>query len=111
MRLQPKTRRIFWISLFVLVVLLLFGGWFTYAKFFRQEPEVFANDEEHFKYGSLGAGGERGISYYLWLVLPRVFPELMPGPGGYKSFGLVWEEGHEIPIGFAKKTVGFARVT
>ena len=39
------------------------------------------------------------------------FPDLMPGPGGYKSFGMVWEEGHEIPVGFSKKVVGFARIT
>ena len=111
MNLPPDSRRALWMSVLVLIIVGLLGGWFTYAKFFREEPEVFANDEEHFKYGSLGAEGDRGIPYYLWLVLPRVFPELMPGPGGYKSFGLVWEEGHEIPVGFAKKTVGFARVT
>ena len=35
----------------------------------------------------------------------------MPGPGGYKAFGVVWEEGHEIPVGFSKKRVGFDRVT
>jgi hypothetical protein len=39
-----------------------------------------------------------------------VFPELLPGPGGYKSFGLVWEEGRELPVGFSKKVVGFPRV-
>jgi processive rubber oxygenase RoxA-like protein len=111
MNLSPKTRRLLWVSLFVFLIVLALGGWFTYVKFFREEVEVFASDEEHFKYGSLGAEGDRGIPYYLWLVLPRVFPDLMPAPGGYKSFGVVWEEGREIPIGFAKKTVGFARVT
>ena len=35
----------------------------------------------------------------------------MPGPGGYKSLGVVWEEGHEIPVGFSKKVVGFPRIT
>ncbi len=43
-------------------------------------------------------------------MLPRIFPDLMPAPGGYKSFGLVWEEGQEIPVGFSKKVVGFPRV-
>jgi hypothetical protein len=111
MSLSPVKRRALWMILLVLVIVLVLGACFTYVKFFREEKEVFANDEEHFKYGSLGAEGDRGIPYYLWLVLPRVFPDLMPGPGGYKSFGVVWEEGHEIPVGFAKKTVGFARVT
>src|SRR5947207_382311 len=111
MSLSPKTKRCLWISAIVIAVLIALGGWFTWTKFFSEEKEVFANEEEHFKYGSLGAEGDRGIPYYLWLVLPRVFPDLMPGPGGYKSFGVVWEEGHEIPVGFSKKVVGFERIT
>lgn len=111
MNLQPKKKRALLISAIVLVIIIALGGWFSWQKFFREEREVFANEEEHFKYGSLGAEGDRGIPYYLWLVLPRVFPDLVPGPGGYKSFGVVWEEGHEVPIGFSKKRVGFDRVT
>src|SRR2546428_13535743 len=111
MSLQPKTKRILCISAIAIVILIALGAFFTWTKFFREEKEVFANEEEHFKYGSLGAEGERGIPLYLWLVLPRVFPDLMPGPGGYKSLGVVWEEGHEIPVGFSKKVVGFERIT
>src|SRR5207302_5709730 len=111
MSLSSKTKRGLWVSAIVLVILIALGAWFTWTKFFREEKEVFANEEEHFKYGSLGAEGERGIPYYLWLVLPRVFPDLMPGPGGYKSLGVIWEEGHEIPVGFSKKVVGFERIT
>src|SRR5438552_9300288 len=80
MSLQPKTKRILWVSAIVSVILIGLGAFFTWTKFFREEKEVFANEEEHFKYGSLGAEGDRGIPYYLWLVLPRVFPDLMPGP-------------------------------
>src|SRR5436853_7394710 len=111
MSLQPKTKRLLGVSAIVLVTLIALGALFTWTKFFREEEEVFANEEEHFKYGSLGAEGDWGIPYYLWMVLPRVFPDLMPGPGGYKSFGVVWEEGHEIPVGFSKKVVGFERIT
>ena len=111
MSLQPKTRRALLVSAIALVILIALGAFFTWTKFFREEKEVFANEEEHFKYGSLGAEGDRGIPYYLWLVLPRVFPDLMPGPGGYKSLGVVWEEGQEIPVGFSKKVVGFPRIT
>ncbi len=111
MKLTPKMRRLLWTGLALFVILLLLGGVFTLEKFFRQEKQLFANEAEQFKYGSLGAEGDRGIPYYLWLVLPRVFPDLMPGPGGYKAFGVVWEEGYEIPVGFSKKRVGFDRVT
>jgi hypothetical protein len=106
-----KRQRVLLIVGLILAALLIAGGVFTWNKFFREEPQVFANEDEHFKYGSLGAEGDRGIPYFLWLVLPRVFPDLMPGPGGYKSFGVVWEEGKELPVGFSKKVVGFARVT
>src|SRR2546430_15373860 len=100
MSLQPKTKRILWVSAIVLVVLIALGAWFTLTKFFREEKEVFANEDEHFKYGSLGAEGDRGIPYYHWLVLPRVFPDLMHGPGGYTSLRVDWVGGHENPTGF-----------
>ena len=53
---------------------------------------------------------ELGIPYWIWVVLPRVFPDLTPGPGGYKAFGVIWEFGKEAPVGFSKKTIGFPRV-
>jgi hypothetical protein len=94
-----------------LVVLGGAGALFAWHKFFREEDQPpFADEIERFKYGSIGAEVGRGIPYWVWLVLPRIFPDLLPGPGGYKSFGLVWEEGKELPAGFSKKVVGFPRV-
>src|SRR5713101_5635214 len=66
--------------------------------------------EEYFKYGSIGTEKEFGIPYWLWLVLPRMFPEYLPGPGGYPSLGILWEPGRDMPIGFSKKRIGFDRV-
>lgn len=97
--------------LLCLLVLALLGGWITWYKLFREVPEPkWADEAERFKYGSIGAEFSRGMPYWIWEVLPRVFPDLMPGPGGYKSFGFVWEEGHEMPVGFTKQTIGFPRV-
>ncbi len=111
MSLSPRTKRRILTWLVVLVVLGGAGAWFGWYKFFREEPEpIWANEAERFKYGSIGAEATRGIPYYIWLVLPRVFPEYVPGPGGYKAFGLVWEEGHEMPVGFTKRVIGFPRV-
>ena len=39
-----------------------------------------------------------------------MFPDKLPGPGGYASLGVSWEQGQELPIGFTKKTIGFPRV-
>ena len=104
-------------SLLLVLVLLLalgaVGGAFAWYKFFREEPqpEGITNDRDmRFKYGSIGAERDAGIPYWIFYVLPRVFPDLLPGPGGYASFGVVWEEGQELPAGFSKKVVGFPRV-
>ncbi len=99
----------------ILIVVVSIVGIFTWWELFRVVPQddaVLKDPVMKFKYGSLGSEGDRGLPYLLWLVLPRVFPDLMPGPGGYKAFGVVWEEGQEMPVGFAKKTIGvFPRVT
>jgi processive rubber oxygenase RoxA-like protein len=97
--------------LFVLLLLVIVVAWFGWYKLLRAEPEQkWADESERFKYGSIGAEFSRGMPYWIWVVLPRVFPDLMPGPGGYKAFGLVWEEGHEMPVGFTKQVIGFPRV-
>src|SRR5688572_13226418 len=64
-----------------------------------------ADGADHFKYGSVGIEPEEGIPYWIWQVLPRMFPEKLPGPGGYGSLGMIWEPGRELPIGFSKKDV------
>lgn len=111
MSLTPRTRKILLGWIVALVVIGAFGAWFGWYKFFREEPEpAWASEAERFKYGSIGAENTRGLPYYIWMVLPRAFPEYVPGPGGYKAFGLVWEEGKEMPVGFTKKTIGFPRV-
>ena len=62
-----------------LPVLLLSGilGWY---KLFREVPQPpFENEAMRFKYGSLGGESDRGIPYWIWYVLPRIFPEYLPG--------------------------------
>jgi mono/diheme cytochrome c family protein len=108
---KPKSnktrRRLIVAGIVVLAAVILLLGW---QHLFRQVPINFASDEEHFKYGSIGTEETIGLPYWLWLVLPRMFPEKLPGAGGYASLGVVWEEGRELPIGFTKMTIGFDRV-
>src|SRR5215831_18319968 len=106
-----ERRRRLRITLVALLVVLAFLGWYGWYKFFRVVPQLpFATEHERFKYGSIGAEATAGIPYWIVYVLPRVFPDKMPGPNGYASFGLGWEEGQELPIGFTKMTIGFDRV-
>ncbi|MGI9069759.1 MAG: cytochrome c [Bryobacteraceae bacterium] len=93
------------------VLVLLIAG-VTYYEFFRElPPPHFASDEEHFLYGSIGTEGTAGVPYWIWLVLPRVFPDKLPYPGGYESLGIVAQEGRELPVGFSKQTIGIERVS
>jgi mono/diheme cytochrome c family protein len=108
---RQSGRRLLLIVAAVLAALLIAGTIFTWNKFFREEPQVFADENEHFKYGSLGAEGDRGLPYWPWAVLPRLFPQFLPRVGGYDAFGVQWELGQLMPVGFSLKTVGFPRVT
>ena len=83
----------------------------VYERFFREEPApYFASAEDHFLFGSVGTEAAEGVPYWLWLVLPRVFPDLLPTPGGYASLGFLSKDGHDMPIGLSRVTVGFPRV-
>lgn len=111
MKLTPKWRKRLIIIGAILVVVVAVVGFVAWYKFFREEPESpFANLEERFKYGSIDSENDAGIPYWIWVAMPRVCGHLLPGPGGYASLGVAWEEGHEMPIGFTKKVIGFPRV-
>ena len=94
-----------------LAIALLIGtvGYLAWYNLLREVPTHYESAEEQFKYGSIGTENAEGIPYWIWLVLPRLFPEYLPGLGGYTSLGLTWEEGKETPVGISKKTIGFPR--
>jgi mono/diheme cytochrome c family protein len=93
------------------IAIALILGVVGYVKFFRELPAPsFATDEEHFLFGSIGAEAEHGLPYWIWLVLPRIFPDHLPRPGGYAAIGLLGKDGHEMPVGLSKVTMGFERV-
>ena len=99
-----------WI-LIALVLLMGASGEYLYFHLERVAPvPQFTSAEDHFLYGSVGTEQEHGIPYLIWLVLPRIFPDLLPTPGGYASIGIMAHDGHEMPIGFSKVQVGVARV-
>ncbi|MDH3598978.1 MAG: cytochrome c [Candidatus Tectomicrobia bacterium] len=100
------------IIVIIIVVLAVILGGIGWNKFLRERPQEFANEtiEEYFKYGSIGTENDAGLPFWLWLILPKMFPEYLPGPGGWASLGFIWEQSHELPVGFSKKTIGFDRV-
>ncbi len=108
--LKEKLGRIITPLVVILVLLVGIVGYVGWYNLFREVPTYYESAEDHFKYGSIGTEQEQGVPYWIWLVLPRIFPDKLPGPGGYTSLGITWEEGQEMPVGFTKKTIGFPRV-
>src|SRR5688500_9540748 len=110
---RASRRRKIVIVLVLLLVLGAVGGYIGWDRGFREHPQpawVMETPETRFKYASIGAEHDAGIPYWIFYLLPRMFPEKLPGPGGYASLGVPWEQGQELPVGFTKKTIGFARV-
>ncbi len=112
------------IVLIAVVVLAGASGGVVWWKFFKITPQDFGDDAAaRFKYGSLGNELLTGIPYPIFMILPRVFPDLVAqyategyGPdkaafGGYGAFGLAWEQGERLPVGLSIKHVGYDRVT
>src|ERR1700719_3591257 len=93
----------------VVFALVAVTGLFVYRGLTREEPApYFQSDEDHFLYGSVGTESG-GIPFWIWLVLPRIFPEYLR-PGGYASIGALSRDGHDMPIGLSRRTVGVPRV-
>ncbi|TMP94925.1 MAG: cytochrome c, partial [Verrucomicrobia bacterium] len=104
------------VVLLVAVALIAIVSLFFVARFTRDDPVTYADAEEHFKYGSTGGERESGIPYWIWKVLPKMFPEYLPGktytPGTeYASLGFLYEPGKDLPIGVSRRnTQGLDRV-
>ena len=111
------------IALAVVVVLAATGAALIWWKFFTEKPQRLADDRARFQYGSLDSELVAGMPYPLFMILPRVFPDLVEkyategygpqkaGYGGYGAFGLSWEEGERLPIGLSIRRLGYDRVT
>jgi hypothetical protein len=94
------------IALFIVSLLASLLFW----QFVSNAPVDYVGIEDHFKYGSIGSEPANGIPYWIWKVLPEVFPEKLPSPGkGYAAFGLVQED-RDMPIGFSVRRVMIDRV-
>ena len=105
-----RSKRNLLIIALLLLVIVAITAWSSFAIERPQPGWITADHRDNFLYGSLGTERETGIPNWIWLALPRMFPEYMPGNGGYVSVGLSWEEGKEMPAGFSKKTVVYIRV-
>lgn len=70
-----------------------------------QIADVAKEDETFFKYGSIGNEANEGFPFKIWVVLPKVCNRLI-GEAGYASFGFVYEDGKDSPIGMSRVRLG-----
>jgi hypothetical protein len=96
-----------WVRVVTLVLaiptlLALVFGIYLWQRFGTDRPTEYADIEQHFKYGSTGGEHESGFPYWIFQALPQVCAEHLPGKG-YASLGLIYEEGHDLPVGMSKR--------
>jgi hypothetical protein len=120
---QAHQRRSLWRwaaigSIVFLLFLLIYWG------FFAQVPTDHPTPADHFLYGSIGSDADSGLPYWVWAVLPEMFPEHLPEPqrfrdlpesertglAGYAQFGFLFEDGADRPVGFSKRRLYVDRV-
>ena len=73
----PRRRR--WITaLIVLAVLGVIIGVVAWYNFFRVLPQpAWVNQDlkTHFMYASIGTEGKEGIPFWIFIILPKMFPD------------------------------------
>ena len=73
----------------------------------RHTQPVTHDPLQVFNHGSIGNETTQGIPYWIWRVMPSLFPEYLPGnQDGWGSIGVYWIGGEDLPVGFAKTTLG-----
>ena len=103
-----------WVGVIAIVAVCAVAGYLAYDKLLARDIPIYADEAEHFKYGSVGNDGKTGLPYAIWVALPKVFSEHLPGPDGYASLGFRWEANRkqsDTPLGFSRARVGVERIS
>ena len=92
-----------WVVAVVVIAALVVVAALALRRYELNQPVVYEDIQEHFKYGSIGSDIENGLPLRVLQVLPRMFHEYLPpgAPQDYTAFGFIQEPGHPLPIGFS----------
>jgi hypothetical protein len=104
---QTRPRR--WTRTAAVIVGLFVALWMVGA-LRSDQPVLYDDVVEHFKYGSIGS--EPGVSLLRpvggalpplaeFTALPSICPDRLPG--GYASLGFIFEQGRDLPIGVSRR--------
>jgi len=105
-----KSKPVWWKFVVIIVAILVTVLIYLVSPLLLGNGSVkYADIEDHFKYGSIGGEEANGIPYWIWKVLPVMFPDKLPGEG-YTSLGFISEPEQDLPIGFSQSKILFNRV-
>ncbi|MCV0424121.1 MAG: cytochrome c [Roseibium sp.] len=90
-----------WGVVFLLAIILLAT---VAGRFMSSGPTVYADIDDHFRFGSIGAETASGLPYRVWKALPFLFPEHFDGRKDYSTFGFLYEDDRDLPIGISERT-------
>jgi hypothetical protein len=102
------------VALLLLLVLLALAvlviGGIVLRRFTDNSTPTFPTADAHFKYGSIGAEPESGVPYWIWKVLPSLYPEEFGRRQDYSAFGFLYERDAkgrqgDLPIGISRRKV------
>jgi hypothetical protein len=111
---MSKGKLVALVAAIIIVPIVLGIGISILVWFQRDAPEVHANIAQHFKYGSIGSEGRSGVPYWVWVVLPEIFEDLLPEGEGdnYGRLGFLYEPNSPRgrPIGTSYREDPFPRI-
>lgn len=100
---RRRWRPVLWLVL-AAAALALFVGIGLIIRVLQSGTPYYSDDDQHFRYGSIGAEVASGIPYKVWQALPVLFAEEFPA-GDYSSFGFLYDGTQDLPIGISKRRV------
>ncbi len=103
-RRRRRWRPLLWLAVLALAGALLVGG-LLLVRVLQSGTPYYADEETHFRHGSIGAETASGIPYKVWKALPALFPEAFGTTGDYRAFGFLYDEDDDLPIGISRRTV------
>ena len=97
-KVVARRKRWAWIIGLILLALVVYQFLFANEYVIAQESEA-----DHFKYGSIGSE-TTGLPSQVLLALPAMYKERLGGQG-WRYFGLLYEQGEDLPIGFSRRVI------
>lgn len=105
-----RSRRVLRTAIGIASAILVAAGLWVVAALSADRPVLYDEITDHFKYGSIGS--EPGVSllrpvggvlppYAVFTALPSICRDKLPD--GYRTFGFIFEEGRDLPIGVSRR--------